>query len=162
MRWMREPIRRVRQRVDSSTSTDVDRLSGLYIVTLANEEPIGVNANDLRYAETCLRVNRLNCKFGNARNLAARRRNYEAVFGRHNVEFFPIIAMADIMAGERAVLADLHQWRVRHSSGRLHEWLAGIAPQELEDVVLRSLRCSGLAFEQIGTVKVAPALMRER
>lgn len=139
-----------------------DVLSGLYIVSLVNEEPIGVNANDPRRAATCLRVNRLNCKFGKATNLATRKKNYEAVFAAHNVRFHPIVAMADITQGERIVLAQLRAWRVRHSNGRLHEWLVDITPSELEAIVLEALRRSGRVFERIGAVVGADSLERDR
>jgi hypothetical protein len=52
-------------------------------VALNNEEAISVNANDPRIAARCIRVNKRHCKLGKARDLSARRRNYEKVFGPH-------------------------------------------------------------------------------
>ncbi|MEO7431474.1 MAG: hypothetical protein ABIR62_05505 [Dokdonella sp.] len=137
-------------------------LSGLYIVSLVNEQPIGVNANDPRRAATCLRVNRLNCKFGKAKNLATRRKNYDAVFGAHNVRFHPIVAMDDAAQGERTVLVDLRAFRVRHSNGRMHEWLVGITPEQLEGIVLQALSRAQMTFRRIRSVVDADASARER
>ena len=61
--------------------------SGIYIVTLNNEEPISVNANDPRIAHKAIKVTRTNCKFGKARNLKAREKYYFKTFGEHNVNF---------------------------------------------------------------------------
>ena len=36
--------------------------SGLYIVTLRNDEPISVNANDPRIADKAIKVTRANCR----------------------------------------------------------------------------------------------------
>jgi hypothetical protein len=127
--------------------------SGLYIVTLNNEESIGVNANDPRYAATCLRVNRDNCKFGKAHNFDARRKNYEKTFKKENVNFFPIVAVADCGTAEKIVLAQLRTWRVRHVNGRIHEWLVGISPHDLEQLIIATLNNAGLPYQQIGSVR---------
>ena len=74
---------------------------------MPNEEGIGVNANDPRYAATCLRVNRNNCKLGKAHNLDSRRKNYEKVFKKENVNFFPIVAVSDFGIAEKLVLAQV-------------------------------------------------------
>jgi hypothetical protein len=126
--------------------------TGLYIVTLNNTVPISVNANDPRIASKCITVTSANCKFGKARNLAVRARNYEKVFGAANVNFFPIVALEDIAAAERMVLGELSQWRIRGMSGRRNEWLADIAPKELERIVLATLAKSGFVFQRIGSV----------
>lgn len=123
--------------------------SGLYIVTLNNIAPISVNANDPRIAEKCIRVNCANCKFGKAKNLGARARNYEKVFGLENVNFFPIATLEDIVPAERAILAQLSQWRVRGKTGRLNEWLAGIKPHEVEHIVFTTLHNLGFDFQRI-------------
>jgi hypothetical protein len=128
--------------------------AGLYIVTLNNLEPISVNANDPRMAAKCITVTSANCKFGKAKNLATRSRNYEKVFGVENVNFFPIVAIQDIAAAERTVLNQLSQWRVRGKSGRKNEWLVGISPHELERIALAALTEAGFAFQRIGSVPV--------
>lgn len=125
---------------------------GLYIVTLNNIEPISVNANDPRIAAKCITVNRENCKFGKAKNLAVRSRNYEKVFGIQNVNFFPIVLLEDIALAERAVLSRLTKWRIRGNSGRMNEWLAGISPQALEQIVLSTIADTGVPFQIVGSV----------
>jgi len=126
--------------------------SGLYIVTLNNIAPISVNANDPRIASKCITVTSANCKFGKAKNLVIRARNYEKVFGPENVNFFPIAALEEIASAERTVLAQLSQWRVRGSSGRKNEWLVGIRPKELERIVIAALTEAGFVFRRIGSV----------
>jgi gamma-glutamylcyclotransferase (GGCT)/AIG2-like uncharacterized protein YtfP len=120
---------------------------GLYIVTLTNEEAISVNANDPRIAHRCIRVSRLNCKFGKAKHLARRRDDYRKVFGAGNVVFRPIALMDQIDAAERLVLRALGAWRIRGNTGRRNEWLVGIESADVERIALDVLRSSGLAFE---------------
>ena len=126
--------------------------AGLYIVTLNNITPISVNANDPRIASKCITVTSENCKFGKAKNLAVRARNYEKVFGPENVNFYPIVEIENIALAERTVLAQLSQWRIRGRSGRKNEWLAGISPQELERIVVTVLSDAGIDFQHIGSV----------
>lgn len=119
---------------------------GLYIVTLNNETPISVNANDPRIAHKCIHVTRVNCKFGKAKSLARRRENYFKVFGPANVNFRPIALTTDIGQAERLVLAALGQWRVRGTTGRKNEWLVGIVEAEVERIALATLSSAGIAF----------------
>lgn len=121
-------------------------VSGIYLVTLRNEEPISVNANDPRIAARCIHVTRAHCKVGKARRLDVRRRNYDAVFGAHNVEFRVLARLDDIGRAERAILARLDAWRMRGRTGRRNEWLAGIAPAEVEAHVLAVLREHGFEW----------------
>ncbi len=129
--------------------------SGLYIVTLNNDEAISVNANDPRIADRCIRVNRSHCKFGKARNLLARRRNYEKVFGSHNINFFPIVELSDIAAAEKLVLAKLHEWRIAGATGRRNEWLHTITPADVERIVIAALVEANVAFTRVGSVVAA-------
>lgn len=119
---------------------------GLYIVTLNNETPLSVNANDPRIAHKCIHVTRANCKFGKAKSLARRRENYCKVFGRANVNFRPIALTSDIGPAERLVLSALGEWRVRGSTGRKNEWLVRIAETEVERIALATLSSAGIAF----------------
>ena len=119
---------------------------GLYIVTLNNEHPISVNANDPRIAHKCIHVTRLNCKFGKARSLLRRRDNYAKVFGAENVNFRAIALLQDIGAAERLVLKELGEWRIRGRTGRRNEWLAGISAAEVERIAIRSLEAAGMEF----------------
>lgn len=126
--------------------------AGLYIVSLNNSEEISVNANDPRMANRCIKVTRAYCKFGKARNLSARRRNYEKVFGAQNVNFRAIVEMDDISDAERLILGELRAWRVRGRTGRLNEWLLGITPAEVESIVFATLNAAGLSFRLVGTL----------
>jgi hypothetical protein len=126
--------------------------SGLYLVTLRNIEPISVNRGDRRIEHRCIRVTREHCKFGKARDFARRRAGYLRVFGEHNVRFVALFGTEDVANAERAVLAELAPWRMRGHSGRRNEWLAGIAPGEVERIAERALRRAGIAFGVLGRV----------
>jgi len=123
--------------------------SGLYIVTLNNEELISVNANDPRIADKCIKVNRVNCKFGKARDLSIRKRNYDKVFGAENVNFFPLVALDEMARAERLVLALLSEWRIRGATGRKNEWLTGISAEQVQKIAISALAQSGLSFQCI-------------
>ncbi len=118
--------------------------AGLYVVTLTNEHPISVNANDPRLAGRCIEVTRANCKFGRAKRLAARERTYCAVFGAEHVRFKCIARVDEIAMAERLVLHELAAWRVRGKTGRRNEWLEGITGEEVERIALRTLAKAGL------------------
>lgn len=120
--------------------------SGLYIVTLENIEPVAVNAHDARRADFCIRVNRDNCKVGKARDLAARRRNYWRTFGREQVCFRPFALLEEIERAEKIVLDVLSAWRVRGSTGRRNEWLAGISASGAERKALDALDAARIAY----------------
>lgn len=109
-------------------------ISGIYLVRLLNEELISVNANNPKIAERCIKVCRLHCKVGKAKDLLRRERNYRAVFGDRNVLFERLLLTPDLEAAERAVLQALRPWRMRGRTGRLNEWLEGIEA----DVVRRT------------------------
>lgn len=120
--------------------------SGIYLVTLLNETPISTNAHDARIARSCLRVNRLNCKLGKARNLDMRSRNYAKTFGGEHVVFRPIALMENVEAAERVVQRAVSAWRMRGNRRRLTEWLAGIAPEEAEKKALDAMVEARIAF----------------
>ncbi|MEO5624829.1 MAG: hypothetical protein ABIQ70_02330 [Dokdonella sp.] len=125
---------------------------GLYIVTLRNEEPISVNRGDHRIEHRCIRVTRVHCKFGKARDFAVRERNYVKVFERKNLVFTPLFGLVDIGWAEGVVLRQLRPWRVRGPSGRRNEWLEGIEPCEVERIALAALVENGIEFEHLGSV----------
>jgi hypothetical protein len=126
--------------------------AGIYIVTLNNDAPISVNAHDPRVANRAIAVTRANCKFGKARNLAARKANYERTFGVDNVNFFPIAEVEDISTVERRVLSRLRDFRVRGVTGRKNEWLIGITPAEIEQAVIAILDEGGFHYRRVGSV----------
>ena len=121
--------------------------SGLYIVTLNNDEPISVNAHDPRVADKAIKVTKENCKFGKAKDLDARRKNYYKTFGEENVNFKPIARLADIQTAEKVALAALDEYRVRGSTGRKNEWLEGIKPQSVLAIALFHIEQSGVEYE---------------
>ena len=124
-------------------------LAGLYVVALTNIEPIPVNARDPRLAARCIKVDHTNCKFGKTRNLARRQGAYWRTFGRRFVRFRPIALLEDIDAAEASVLARLSAWRVRGSTGRRNEWLAGISASEVERIAVSVLAQSGIEFHAV-------------
>lgn len=114
--------------------------SGLYIVTLRNREPISVNAHDKRIAHNCISVTYENCKFGKAKALERRKRNYDKTFGSHNVDFHLVAELSDIELAERKVLDKLQKYRVIGRTGCKNEWLEKITPQELLAIIIATLR----------------------
>jgi hypothetical protein len=46
----------------------------------------------------------------------------------------------DINAAEGTCSAKLKPWRVRGRTGRLNEWLSGISPNEVEKIVIATLK----------------------
>lgn len=134
----------------SSTSSSSDKdmsQPGLYLVTLTNEHPISVNANDPRIADRAIKVTRENCKFGKARNLAGRRGNYEKTFGSEYVTFLPIATLSDIDSAEKAILQRLDAYRIRGRTGRRNEWLAGIPPERVIEIAVETLSELDLQYE---------------
>lgn len=113
--------------------------SGLYIVTLNNYHPISVNANDPRIADKAIKVTRANCKFGKARELDVRRKNYEKTFGSEHVQFTPLAVLQDIAVAEKAIFGKLDPYRIRGRTGRKNEWLEGIAPTDVIIIVRETL-----------------------
>ena len=123
--------------------------SGLYLVTLNNEEPISVNANDPRIADKAIKVTKANCKFGRAKNLAVREKGYFKVFGEHNVNFKPLVQLEEIDIAEKAILKCLDNYRIRGRTGRKNEWLKNISPETVEAIVFSTLKKTGIKYEKI-------------
>lgn len=109
--------------------------TGVYVVEMLNDEPISVNADRPFIVERCIKVNRLNCKYGKAANLARRERDYYKTFGANNVRFrffavTPHVSVVESLLGQRLI-----SYRMAGVTGRLNEWLQGISAQDVEDVV---------------------------
>lgn len=81
--------------------------SGIYIVALNNSEPISVNAQDQRIAHKTIKVTNANCKFGKAKNLNGREKNYLKTFGEHNVNFMPVALVEDFAQAAKPYWPDL-------------------------------------------------------
>lgn len=128
--------------------------SGIYIVTLNNHEPISVNAQDSRVADKAIKVTKANCKFGKAKNLKAREKNYFKTFGEQNVDFKPIALIEDFAQAEKAVLVRLDQYRIRGRTGRKNEWLEGVSAERVLDIVLSALEELEVSHELLGDFKL--------
>lgn len=123
--------------------------SGLYIVTLNNEHPISVNAQDHRIAHKAIKVTKRNCKFGKAKVLEGRRKNYYKTFGEENVNYYPIVRMVDIEVAEKAILTKLNEHRMRGRTGRRNEWLEGIDPNQVLKIAINTLEELGAEYDLI-------------
>ncbi len=124
-----------------------DIQSGLYLVTLNNWEPISVNAQDPRIADKAIKVTRANCKFGKAKNLEGRKKNYFKTFGEHNVNFMPVVKLVEIEVVEKEILKRLEDYRIKGRTGRMNEWLQHIAPEKVIDIAVGAIRESGIEFQ---------------
>lgn len=123
--------------------------SGLYLVTLLNTDLISVKANDKRHADTAIRVNLQNCKFGKAKDLDKRFKDYLKTFGEENVVFKELALLSEIDIAEKAVLKRLDSFCILGATGHKNEWLRGIAPQEVVKIVSQTLAELGLAHKWI-------------
>ncbi|HEV7372243.1 GIY-YIG nuclease family protein [Arenibaculum sp.] len=122
------------------TRPNVPSTPGLYIVTLKNKQRISVNRNDRRIAHLCITVNPENCKFGHAKDLARRYRDYCSVFRERNVVFHPIATLLNPRAIERAVLDELRPYRKSGRARRLTEWLEdGFPARQVADLAAKVL-----------------------
>ena len=127
--------------------------SGLYIVTLNNKNPISVNANDPRNAEKSIKVTRENCKFGKAKNLNVREKNYISTFGKENVNYFPIVKVSEIDEIEKTILKSLNEYRIKGRTGMKNEWLQNISPEKVENIIIDVLNKENIKYEKLSSVK---------
>jgi len=126
--------------------------SGLYIVTLTNDHPISVNANDPRVADKAIKVTKDNCKFGKAKVLEGRRNNYYKTFGEQYVNFVPIVLLEHIVIAEKEILRLLYPFRIKGRTGRRNEWLEKITPKQVERIIISCLDDLGLPYKKIGEI----------
>ena len=110
-------------------------LPGVYVVEMLNEKPISVNADRSHIADRCISVTRVNCKYGKAKNLRRRQRDYEKTFGTENVRFRYCAVTPHYADVETMVGARLLHYRIPGTTGRLTEWLQGISPESVEALV---------------------------
>ena len=108
---------------------------GVYVVELLNDDPMSVNADRIDIAERCIFVNRINCKFGQAVNLARRQRNYEKTFGAQNVNFIYFHETLHYAEIERLAKTRLSEYRITGRTGRPTEWLKGITANQVSELV---------------------------
>ena len=121
--------------------------SGIYVVTLKNETPISINAQDPRCADKVYKANYKNVKVGKAKSLKARMGNYFKTFGEHNVSFLPIIITKEIDEAEKAIMKELDSYRVRNPvSKRKTEWLLGITRDQAIEIVVTNIYHSSIVY----------------
>ncbi|MCF3972317.1 hypothetical protein [Paracoccus salsus] len=107
----------------------IPEASGLYFVGISGDDLVPIDHNPSR-RDVCIRVNRLNSKFGQARNLKQRYRSYQRSFGAARVDFQVLLLTRDTEAVERDMKNSFGAFRMRGRTGRLHEWLHGIDPRD--------------------------------
>ena len=98
-----------------------------------------MNAHNPRIAKKCIKVNSANCKFGKARHLAARKRNYEKTFGATNINFQPTVALENITEAETIIVNLLSEWQIRGSNEMKNEWLYGITATDVQLIAISAL-----------------------
>ncbi len=109
---------------------------GIYVVTLTNEHRISVNADRPKIAARCISVNRDNCKYGRAVNLARRKADYQKTFGSEYVVFKVVAVTSNFEAIESEAGNRLGAFRIRGLTGKPNEWLQGISVSEVERILL--------------------------
>lgn len=114
-----------------------------------NKYPISVNAQDFRIAHKAIKVTKANCKFGKAKILEGRRKNYYKTFGEENVNYFPIVRMVDIEAAEKAILSKSNDHLMRGRTGRRNEWLEGIGPNQVFEIAISTLGELDIEYELV-------------
>ena len=92
-------------------------------------------------------MSRSNCKFGKAKNLRVRYGNYLKTFAPHQVHFrvVAVVDQRELTAAETCCTRRLSNYRLRGSTGYLHEWLVGIAPDVAVGIALEALTDAGIA-----------------
>jgi hypothetical protein len=125
----------------------LNSISGLYVVTLNNSQPISANADDKRIAHKAIKVNKANCKFGKAINLENRKYNYYKTFGQENVNFIPIASLSEIAIAEQEILKLLSPYRLISPSGNLTEWMHSIDASKIIDLAIEILDNLKIPYE---------------
>jgi hypothetical protein len=120
--------------------------SGIYIVQLLNEDPMPVT-RDLRYVDTCARVNRDNIKIGKANDFERRKKNYYADFDMENVIFEELYKIEDTRTAEKLIKRKLNPYRNLSPKGGKLEWLEGISYSEAKRAIAEVIEVSDLDYE---------------
>ena len=121
--------------------------SGLYIVTLNNEEPISAQADDPRAAERAIKVNKDNIKVGKAADLSARKNQYYNTFDRDNVNFQTVVKIADIDLAESLASSKLNEYKLQNpSTGRITEWMKWVEPEQLTKIIYEALDKNNIEY----------------
>jgi len=109
--------------------------SGIYVVELLNEEPIFSCAHDKRDSKKGTPLAKGHIKFGKAKDLDRRQRNYLKTFGENNFNFQIVHLTPEIHEIERRIMKEVDEYRVRGILGRKLEWLEGIDIKNLIKVI---------------------------
>jgi len=134
---------------------DMTDKPGIYVVTLNNEIPISINAQDPRCADKVYKANNKNVKVGKTKSLKARMSNYHKTFGEGNVNFHPIILTTQIDDAEKIAMKELERFRVRNPvSKRKTEWLIGITRDEAIELVVKNIYTSKIIYSLANGITV--------
>ena len=125
------------------------RCSGLYLVSLRNEKLISVNADRPKISQHCISVNKNHCKFGKAKDLARRQRDYYKNFGAENVIFQSFIVTDHIDQAEHAIRSKLKGYQMRGQTGRLNEWMVGVDTATVREIVVHTMNGSNIPFKLV-------------
>lgn len=118
---------------------------------------MSVNGDRTKISDRCIFVNRENCKYGRAVNLARRKSDYERTFGTENV-VFKVVAVTDhFEAVETEAGNRLGAFRIRGRTGRQNEWLQGIAAEDVERILADIIRDLGLFSTPLRSADLAAA-----
>jgi hypothetical protein len=122
--------------------------SGIYVATLRSDRLVPVT-QDIRYVETCARVNCFNVKVGKARDLSRRERDYWRDFGPENVSFTAIATTTEIRVAETAILRKLRSFRKSSPKGGMMDWLENITVGEAATLAYEALSHAGIRYERL-------------
>lgn len=107
----------------------IPAVPGLFFVGLRGATLISVNDDDPARRDHCIKVNNLNCKIVRAKDLKAGLQRFCRTFGAERVDFRVLSVHPSAYASKARLLNCFTAHRIRGDSGRLHDWLAGIAPE---------------------------------
>lgn len=131
-------------KVKSSQASTED--SGIYIALLSTQQLMPVT-RDVRYVDTCAKVNNKNVKVGKAKSFRVREKNYWKDFDEKNIEFIPIAQLDDIARAETAILKRLKHYRVLSPKGSKMDWLTGISPNEVVQAAYEVLSTENFDYQ---------------
>ena len=122
--------------------------SGLFIVTLKNKEPMRID-RDSRRANTAISVTKENCKWGKTTDFKRRQKEFEKTFDKDNVKFEPVFRLKDIHAAKNVIKDALDEYCILGKTGRKHEWLQGIKPERVIELMRYQLDKAGIEYEPL-------------
>ena len=134
---------------------DIPARTGIYFVRLKGKDLAPIDRNPRRI-DHCIRVNAQNCKFGQARNLRSRYRDYQRTFGADRIIFDVLVVCHNPDAVERRLKTLFLSHLIRGLTGRTNEWLHGIDPEQAlhlaHNVCVQAETSHSLAIENTAKV----------